>query len=156
MNSRTPTLAEQFGELRQQRSVMAGLLFLLVAVVFWVGLGLFSSQQKFAVPKAMRDLARPLSPIVDESAFDRVEQKRAFSAGDLENFTIYKVVVNDLSKQFRLVDIKYQSVTPAPGNPPPSASESSAVETAPVASPAPEILVSPEVTEPTAIVAPEL
>ncbi len=127
MNSKIPTLAEQFGELRQQRSVVAILLFLLVAVVFWVGLGLFSSQQKFAVPKAMRDLARPLSPIVDEAIFDRVEQKRAFAEDELQNFTIYKVVVNDLSKQFRLVDIKYQSVTPGLGTPLPVASDGGTV-----------------------------
>ena len=102
------TLSDQFENLRRQRGVMAGLLLLLVIVVFWVGLGLFSSQQKFAVPKAMRELAKPLSPIVNEAILVRLEQKRAFAPEELAFFTIYKVILNEASKQLKLVDISYQ------------------------------------------------
>jgi len=109
----TPNLLDQFAQLRHQRSAVVVLLFLLVIVVFWIGIGLFSSQQKFAVPKAMRDLAKPLSPIVDESVFTTIERKRFYSPEELQNFTIYKVVVNETAKQLRLVDISYQE-TPAP------------------------------------------
>lgn len=106
------TLADQFAQLKQQRSLLVGLLFLLVIVVFWIGIGLFSSQKKFAVPKSMRDLAKPLSPILDEETLGKIEQKRSFSAAELSEFTIYKVIVNETTKQLRLVDIAYQE-TPA-------------------------------------------
>jgi hypothetical protein len=86
---------------------MGGLLLLLVIVVFWVALGLFSSQQKFAVPKAMRELARPLSPIADEKTLAKLETKKIFSQAELANFTVYKVIVNEVNKQLRLVDISY-------------------------------------------------
>ena len=118
MSSRPLTLADQFAQLKNQRSVLVGLLFLLVIVVFWIGIGLFSSQKKFAVPKAMRDLAKPLSPILDEETLSKIEQKRSFSPEELQEFTIYKIVVNEVSKQLRLVDIAYQEVpvgqTPTP------------------------------------------
>lgn len=112
MSSQPLTLADQFNQLKNQRSVLVGLLFLLVIVVFWIGIGLFSSQKKFAVPKAMRDLAKPLSPILDEETLANIEKKRSFSESELTDFTIYKVVVNETSKQLRLVDITYQE-TPA-------------------------------------------
>jgi hypothetical protein len=112
MSSRPLTLADQFAQLKNQRSLLVGLLFLLVIVVFWIGIGLFSSQKKFAVPKAMRDLAKPLSPILDEETLGNIEKKRSFSEAELSEFTIYKVVVNEVSKQLRLVDIAYQE-TPA-------------------------------------------
>lgn len=101
-------LSEQFELLRRQRGLMVGLLLMLVIVVFWVGLGLFSSQQKFAVPKEMRDLAKPLSPIVDEKVLDKLQQKRQFSPEELTGFTIYKVVVGESDRQLKLVDISYQ------------------------------------------------
>jgi len=157
IGNKTPTLADQFTGLRQQRSIVAILLFLLVAVVFWVGVSLFSSQQKFAVPKEMRDLARPLSPILDRDIFTRISQKRDFSAQELENFTIYKVVINDLAKQFRLVDITYQEVqtdtlAPAAVISPPapatsSASTAPATEETPVASGASEVNSTAPATE---------
>jgi hypothetical protein len=108
MATKSLTLAEQFAKLKEQRSLMVGLLFLLVIVVFWIGLGLFSSQQKFAVPKELRDLAKPLTPTVDEEALARVEKKQTYSDGELASFTIYKVVVAEDIKQLRLVDITYQ------------------------------------------------
>lgn len=108
MSSRPLTLADQFTQLKNQRTVLVGLLFLLVIVVFWIGIGLFSSQKKFAVPKALRDLAKPLSPILDEATLSNIEKKRSFSPEELENFTIYKIIVSETAKQLRLVDIAYQ------------------------------------------------
>lgn len=122
MSGRPLTLADQFAQLKQQRSLLVGLLFLLVIVVFWIGIGLFSSQKKFAVPKSMRDLAKPLSPILDEDTLTNIEKKQSFSETDLQNFMIYKVIVNETSKQLRLVDIAYQEepLTPAPTPAPPT------------------------------------
>lgn len=139
MSSRSFTLADQFAQLKNQRSVLVGLLFLLVIVVFWIGIGLFSSQKKFAVPKAMRDLAKPLSPILDEAALREIEKKRSFSPQELEEFTIYKIVVNEVSKQLRLVDIAYQEApvgqTPSPQpESATSATQSTSLSKVPVAS----------------------
>lgn len=122
MSSRPLTLADQFAQLKNQRSVLVGLLFLLVIVVFWIGIGLFSSQKKFAVPKAMRDLAKPLSPILDEPTLSKIEQKRSFTPEELQSFTIYKIVVNETTKQLRLVDIAYQEA-PAGQTPQPQPTE---------------------------------
>jgi|GEM_PF-4369924 len=108
----TNNLSDQFAQLRRQRGVMAGLLLLLVIVVFWVGLGLFSSQKKFAVPKEMRDLAKPLSPVLDEKTLTKLEQKREFGSAELANFSIYKIIMSETSKQLKLVDISYQEIDP--------------------------------------------
>lgn len=156
MSQRPLTLADQFSQLKNQRSVLVGLLFLLVIVVFWIGIGLFSSQKKFAVPKAMRDLAKPLSPILDEEALVAIEKKRSFSEAELNEFAIYKVIINEVSKQLRLVDIAYQetpasqsaaSKLPAVLTPEPTiqASESGAVSEVPTASAAAQ---NKEVTAP--------
>lgn len=86
------TFAEQFESIKNQKTLMVGLLFLLVIVVFWIGLSLFGSQTKFAVSQEMRDLAKPLTPTIKESSLARIEQKRVYSQSELTGFTIYKII----------------------------------------------------------------
>ncbi|HCC84585.1 MAG TPA: hypothetical protein DEP87_02795, partial [Candidatus Pacebacteria bacterium] len=123
------TLAEQFQQFRQQRTAVIGLLFLLVIVVFWIALGLFSSQNKFKVSKTLRDLAKPLSPSLDEVTLTSLEQKRVFTSSELSSFTIYKLIVSEISKQINLVDINYQEVVKTSSSSTQKASEGIATPT---------------------------
>ena len=104
------TFAEQFESIKNQKTLMVGLLFLLVIVVFWIGLSMFGSQTKFAVSKEMRDLAKPLTPTLKESSLTRIEQKRQLSSSELEGFTIYKIIEDKSlgGSGVRVVDISYE------------------------------------------------
>lgn len=86
------------------------MLFLLVIVVFWIGLSMFGSQTKFAVSKEMRDLAKPLTPTLKESSLAKIEQKRKLTQSDLEGFTIYKIIEDKGlgGSGVRVVDISYE------------------------------------------------
>lgn len=103
------TFAEQFESIKNQKTLMVGLLFLLVIVVFWIGLSMFGSQTKFAVSKEMRDLAKPLTPTLKESSLARIEQKRQIRPSELEGFTIYKIIEERgvTGGGVRVVDINY-------------------------------------------------
>lgn len=104
------TFAEQFESIKNQKTLMVGLLFLLVIVVFWIGLSMFGSQTKFAVSKEMRDLAKPLTPTLKESSLTRIEQKRQLNPSELEGFTIYKIIEDKSlgGSGVRVVDISYE------------------------------------------------
>lgn len=104
------TFAEQFESIKNQKTLMIGLLFLLVIVVFWIGLSMFGSQTKFAVSKEMRDLAKPLTPTLKESSLARIEQKRRLNPNELQGFTIYKIIEDKSlgGGGVRVVDINYE------------------------------------------------
>ncbi len=103
------TFAEQFESIKNQKTLMVGLLFLLVIVVFWIGLSMFGSQTKFAVSKEMRDLAKPLTPTLKESSLAKIEQKRQLNPNELDGFTIYKIIEDKSlgGGGVRVVDINY-------------------------------------------------
>lgn len=117
------TFAEQFAAFKSQKTLLVALLFLFVIVIFWTGLSLFGSQTKFAVPKEMRDLAKPLTPTIKEEVLTRIEGKRQFTPQDLTGFTIYKIIEDkDQGNKPRLVDISYVEEEVVVGTPPEAAS----------------------------------
>lgn len=82
----------QFKKLQQRRELLAILLFLFVIVVFWIGIELLSSQHQSGISKTEQAAAAPLSPVLNVSIIEKLEQKQMYTATDLSGFPIYTVV----------------------------------------------------------------
>jgi hypothetical protein len=81
----------QFQRLRQREELLAIMLFLFVIVVFWIIVSVFSSQQTTGVEAAQQKLAAPLSPSLDLSVIDTLEQKKIYSSPELSDFPVYTI-----------------------------------------------------------------
>lgn len=83
---------KQLANLRQRQEILAILIFSLVAIMIWVAVDLFSSQQRTAISAELQKLARPLNPIIQTQIIDELEQKRHYGENDLLSFPIYRVL----------------------------------------------------------------
>ena len=98
------TIQDQLARLRNRRDLLAILLFLLVIIVFWIGLGIFSSQQKSGISATQRQISQPLNPSLDTSVIEKLELKDVYSEAELRDFSIF--VVTDSQGQAVLVDAR--------------------------------------------------
>lgn len=99
---------KQFEILKHRRQMLVILIFLFVAIIFWIIVSITGSQKKVAVSKELRDLAKPLVPSVDEGALDRISQKKLYSEEELENFAIYKLFLPEGEQIPKIVEIAYE------------------------------------------------
>ena len=58
----------------------------------WVGVSLFSSQQRTKISAKLIQQSKPLNPSIDTVTLDKLEQKRSFDDQELESFTIYTLL----------------------------------------------------------------
>ncbi|NCN45307.1 MAG: hypothetical protein COU63_01135 [Candidatus Pacebacteria bacterium CG10_big_fil_rev_8_21_14_0_10_36_11] len=87
-------IKDQIGKLKQRKEILIILLFLFVIVIFWIGLGLFTSQQKLGITPEQKKMSAPLTPNIDIDTLDKIEQKRKFSDYELQDFPIYVMYQN--------------------------------------------------------------
>lgn len=80
---------DQLKSLQKRKELLIILLFLFVIIIFWIGLSLFTSQQKLGITPEQKKLAQPLTPNISISVLEKVEQKRVFSEFELQDFPIY-------------------------------------------------------------------
>ncbi len=80
---------DQLKSLQKRKELLIILLFLFVIIIFWIGLSLFTSQQKLGITSEQKKLAQPLTPNINISVLEKVEQKRVFSEFELQDFPIY-------------------------------------------------------------------
>lgn len=97
-------LQDQLEKLRHRRDLLTILLFLFVIIVFWIGIGIFSSQQKSGISAEQRKVSQPLNPSLDTSVIEKLELKEQYSLNDLRDFSIF--VVTDSQGQAVLVDTR--------------------------------------------------
>lgn len=82
-------LQDQLKKLRRRKEILIILLFLFVIVIFWIGLSLFSSQQKLGITPEQKKLSQPLTPNIDVATLEKIERKQKFSEYELQGFPIY-------------------------------------------------------------------
>lgn len=97
-------LADQLQNLRQRRELLIILLFLFVITIFWIGLGIFSSQQKSGISAEQLRLAQPLSPNLDVGVIEKLERKNIYTESELNDFPIF--VVTDNQGRAVLIDAR--------------------------------------------------
>jgi hypothetical protein len=92
--------------LKQKQAFLRILIFSLVTVIIWVGLSIFRTQQQTSVSSELQKLSEPLNPNINTTVLDRIEQKRVYSAEELTNFTIYRIVVDKNGKEEIVTELK--------------------------------------------------
>ncbi len=99
------SLTSQLQKLQKNRQFMAILVLLFVCVLFWTAVTLITSQRTTKVDASLIKLAQPLSPTLNGELLDVVEQKRKYTAEELSQFTIYKIVSDTQQDIDRVVTI---------------------------------------------------
>lgn len=90
----------QLAKLRLRKEVLIIMVFVLVIAVLWIGLSVFSSQQQTGITPEQRQLAQPLTPVLDLAVIERLEQKRVYGSEELSNFPLFVVEAERNSNQF--------------------------------------------------------
>lgn len=129
--------------LKRNQYFLYFMIFSLVTIVIWVGIGLLSSQKKTQISPELKKLATPLNPNLDLQAVIELEGKKAYNATELRDFPIYKLLINkDGSQEVVTLDVLLDAnkapVVPSPSpvsSPEPASSQSS--PSAQTASPSP-------------------
>jgi hypothetical protein len=90
------------------------LIFSLVTAMIWVGVSLFRSQQKTAIPEDLLNLAKPLNPNIDTATLSRIEEKKSYSAEELQNFPVYRVIRLKNGEEKVVTQIPQEEPIPSP------------------------------------------
>lgn len=106
-------------QLRHNQHFLAISILLLASVLIWVGFEMFKSQKISKITPQQKKLAEPLSPVLDVSVVENLENKIYFSESDLNNFQIYKFVTLDDGELSRAIPIDQdistlESLRPSP------------------------------------------
>lgn len=94
-----------FDRLKHKRQLLTIMVLLFVSLIFWAVLTLISSQKTTKIDTELTQLAKPLTPVLKTEILDTLEDRRSFSESELDNFTIYRIVVDPVSQQERVLDI---------------------------------------------------
>ncbi|MGD9129328.1 MAG: hypothetical protein PVJ09_02480 [Candidatus Woesebacteria bacterium] len=96
---------KQYSSLKFSRYLFIFLMFMLVVLVFWIIVSLFSSQNKLKITSDLKTMVIPLSPNIDTDTLGRLESKKEYKKEELEVFPIYKVEVDPETQEKSLVEV---------------------------------------------------
>lgn len=117
------TFQRQLVNIRQQQQLLYILVFSFATILIWVAIGLFSSQKKTGISAELQELAKPLNPTINRQVFDQLERERVFTASELSNFPIYKILLSkEGSEEVVTLDVNEAPSTPVISPPSPSPS----------------------------------
>lgn len=102
--------------LQQKQIFLRILIFSFATVLVWVGFSLVLSQQQTGISPELQKLAVPLNPNIHLEIVDQIQQKRAFTDQELQNFPVLRVVHNSNGTD----SITTGEVAPVPTPTPPS------------------------------------
>ena len=120
-------------KMKQQQQILAMLVFAFVAVIIWITVNLFTSQQKTGISKDLLKFAKPLIPTINQEVVQQLKEQGVFPDSQLQDFPIY-MVIKDRSQIERIVEIGTEpeptpSLSPSPNPSPSSEATSSATNT---------------------------
>lgn len=92
--------------MRKDKQFLAILILLFVGLLFWVLVSLITSQTSEKISPELNQLAAPLTPVIDTSTLDLIEEKRVYSPQELSQFTIYKILTTRDGRSQRIVPLE--------------------------------------------------
>jgi hypothetical protein len=113
------------------------LVFSLVTAMIWVGVSLFRSQQKTAIPEELQKLAIPLNPNINTDVISRVEQKKSFTSEELRSFPVYRVIRLKNGEERVVTEIPAEETSSTAPSPAPSPSVDPSASVVPTITPTP-------------------
>lgn len=82
-----------------QQNMMYVLIFTLVTVVIWAGVSIFLTTKKSPIDPELIELSSPLNPNLNLQVIQDLENKKAYSETDLNQFTIYTLINSDNTQE---------------------------------------------------------
>jgi hypothetical protein len=78
--------------IKRSRMFLVIFVLLFVCVILWTLVTLFNSQKESAISPELEQSAVPLTPTINESVLEQLEQEREFTDEELAEFPIYRFV----------------------------------------------------------------
>jgi len=100
--------SRKFVKLRQETKLLWILILAIVAVLFWIMVSILSPKKEQVISQQLRELAKPLTPTFDQEILDLIPEKRYLEDAELESFSIFVLVNDELTDVPKLVDIVNQ------------------------------------------------
>lgn len=115
MSVPAPTLSHlsQLSQLKQKRYVVSVMTLLMIGAVVWVSTSLLGTYRRTKIPPETQAMAKPLTPSLDLTVLEDIEQRRTFTSEELATFPIYKLIIDPTTNRERIVPLDYQP-TPSP------------------------------------------
>jgi len=104
---RKNSFIDQLKSLRRGQQLLAIIILLLIVSIGWIFLGIFAGQQTSKISPELTKAASPLTPQLDDTILEEIENKHEYTKEELENFPIYKVISINRGKEQTIVPISY-------------------------------------------------
>ena len=91
-------------KLKQRQQLLAILIFAFVAVIIWIMISLFTSQQRTEISNDLLKLSQPLTPAINQEVINQIRDKSLYKTEELEDFPIY-MITQDYNNQESVVEI---------------------------------------------------
>lgn len=98
-------LKEQLDKLKREKLFLVILSLFFVAVLLWVGLSIFMSQQRVLVEADLISLSQPLVPSLNRELLEELATRKYFTDNQLESFSIYVWKSIDETEELKIIDI---------------------------------------------------
>lgn len=103
--------ASQLDKIRGSQTILSIFILLLVAVLLWIVVSIFSSHRTTQISSDTSELAKPLSPNLSTEVLDVLDSKRAFTERELRDFPIYVIMRDSQSQAEQVILLGSQPAT---------------------------------------------
>lgn len=100
--------SRKFVKLRQETKLLWILILAIVSVFFWILISIISPKKKQIISQQLRELAKPLTPTLDQEVLSSIPEKRYLPDGELESFSIFVLVDDEQTDVPKLIDVVNQ------------------------------------------------
>ena len=105
MKLKNNELNRQLNKLRRNKKLLwLGVLFL-VLIILWILVSIFATSKTSSISPELRELAKSFVPRLESKVFTEIADQRAFSAEELNDFSIFVFDQDEVTKDTILVDI---------------------------------------------------
>ncbi len=99
---------KKFVKLRQETKLLWILILAIASVFFWIVVSILSPKKEQIISQQLRELAKPLTPTLDQGVLSSIPAKRYLLDEELESFSIFVLVDDEQSDVPKLVDVVNQ------------------------------------------------
>lgn len=99
---------KKFVKLRQETKLLWILILAIASVFFWIVVSILFPKKEQIISQQLRELAKPLTPTLDQGVLSSIPAKRYLLDEELESFSIFVLVDDEQSDVPKLVDVVNQ------------------------------------------------
>ena len=96
-------ISSHFAKLKHKQEILVIFSLLLVCIIFWITISVFSSQQKTKITPELTKMAKILNPAIKTESLDSLSTKKIYSESELTQFPIYTIVYDKRTQVGKIV-----------------------------------------------------